>query len=1356
MKRFLILLIAVLSFSAFDLQAQVVNLKGKIILKDRNGVVDARGGEGAYVFIFNTAEDAKDFISEYKNSPTGVIRAQHVAADHNGEFSCSVLSGGHIVIYNPSTKKDPINHTVKSSDEGRKLEFTFADDGITLQGVDVNAKKILTSGPKARKARGFGKYLTWTCDNMLVANQANHDSRLVVQPYAIDCQTEDTIQLMPAFVIEGTEYHNIQRRRMDYDYSKNDSVANYFIDTLTVSKDELSFTKTLVFEKPDPNRSYYCTAKMWLEDYSHVYWETEGEFGSCFVSNPFKFMNFKLSGGEMPLDPDEFFEVPTSELRENNKSLQIQFPINRSEMADTEANQQQMEALLRDLHSYGNRLAQVRVIGYASPDGNYERNQKLAADRAQSVMQVIRRSVDSRKVQLPPGQAVVCTWDDEADSLVARGFVTDAEELRGYAKEGGSVMAKVKNMIIFDTVIDQILQNQRKMYCSYMYSLNSQLTAEDAVRYYRTNPAYGEGGQYRFSHGDWFNIIANTTDSLEQKKIIDRVYREITKTETGYEYNAFAAYVANRKALDVIRAGGADTTILKPFIDYAAGANVTKPISYFNKSTYVINRPAILANQAVMFMRLGDSPMAEFLVSKLTGDMPIKKEVGSYIDMMNWVLRMDDPALTDEEREKGREGFAFVCEQDSVNNAILKAELYDDLGYDRKYVTDLVKNNLKDDDARKWYLLGMLKSKDAIVDDGEDVNEQPEFVGYMEKAIAMNPAYARYYASEANIPKAVFERYPIKSAPKAFQQNVSDQPISIGNGLERYKLEHRWRPQDAPFRNKFFDHMWLEGGFGMEFSHQKSVDPELNNPLRAIGNFYFGIGKQLHPFHSIRLMAQAGYSKRKNNLMNYFVYGGRLDYMFSLSQYIYGYNPDRVFDVSAVFGAGMTISKVEDSDFFSSPVLYAGLNFKIKTGPYGYLSFEPNIALHRDVYDLAQGWSKVDVTQGMTITYQAYLNSNNTFDRPEVKNQKWRAPWFIEAGNGIDILRAHQPDSNTPRPGHDITFSIGKWLSPMLGIRAGFTAISSTFATDDTYNYHRMTAGLRADAMFNPFGASKNFSWDNPVGFYLFGGGYVGRMGRVRTDFEKERATVGAASMGAHLWVKLENDLQFFVEPRYSYIRGRETNVYAPMEFSVNFGLSMYLRSQHFRAQDTKEVNALLDQDEKGWRAGVAGGISLLTFSNFSYAKKPATYIQGVAYGEYHFDDFNAFRLSYEHMYHRTWMEYKADGNQYTMSADPSFLMLDYMVNLTNLFGGHRTDRRFQLGLFGGPGLGLNPGFKNPSFALNGGAKLSAKMSDHLRIVFLPTVYFGYKMKYIYGLPTVTPKSFRYFETVNVGVEYKF
>ena len=800
MKRFLIILIAVMSFSALDLQAQIVKLKGKIVLKDKNGVVDVRGGEGAYVFMFNTAEDAKDFIAQHKNSPTGVIRAQHVAADHNGEFSCSLVEGGHLVIYNPSTKKDPINHTVKASDEGRRLDFSFADDGITLQGVDVNAKKILVSGPKARKARGFGKYLTWTCDNVLVANQANHDSRLVIQPYAIDCQTEDTIKLMPAFVVEGNEYHNMQNRRMGYDFYANDSVASYFIDSLTISKEPFAFTKTLVFEKPDPNRSYYCSARMWLEDYSHVYWETEGEFGSCFVSNPFKFMNFKLSGGEMPLDPNEFFEVPTSELRENNKSLQLQFPINKAEIADTESNNRQMNSLLNDLQSFGDRLAQVRVIGYASPDGVYERNLKLAGERAQAVMQVIRRGVDARKVQLPPVKSVVCTWDDVADSLVARGFNSDAEELREIIKGGGNIMSKVKEMIIYETVIDQILQNQRKMYCSYMYSLKSQLTPEDAIRYYRSNPEFGEGGSYKFSHGDWFNILTQTTDSLEQQKIIDRIYKEITTSETGYEYNAFAAYVANRKALDVIRSGVAEPKILRPFLDYSVGANVVKPISFFNKSTYVVNRPAILANQAIMYMRLGDSPMAEFLVSKLTGDLPIKKEIGSYVDMMNWVLRMDDPALTDEEREKGKEGFNYVCSQDPANNAILKAELYDDLGYERSYVTDLVKNNLSDDDARKWYLLGVLKSKDALVDSSDDNSDQPEFVGYIEKSISMNPTFARYYSSEANISKDVFERYPIASAPKVFKQNVGANPISIGNGLERFKLENRWRPTDAPFK----------------------------------------------------------------------------------------------------------------------------------------------------------------------------------------------------------------------------------------------------------------------------------------------------------------------------------------------------------------------------------------------------------------------------------------------------------------------------------------------------------------------------------------------------------------------------
>jgi len=1344
-----------LSFSSIELSAQIVKVKGKIVLKDKNGVIDPRGGEGVYVFMFNTAEDAKDFTSQNKNSPTGVIRAQHVTADMTGEFSCSLLAGGHIVIYNPSTKKDPINRKISPSDEGRIIELVFADDGITLDNVDVNAKKVQVSGPKARKARAFGKTITWTCDNMLIANQANHDSRLVIQPYAIDCLTEDTIKLMHPFVIEGNEYHNIQNRRMGYDYFVNDSVSPFYIDTIMVSKKPLEFRTTLVFEKPDPNRSYYCTAKMWLEDYTHVYWDTEGEFGSCFVSTPFKFINFNLSGGDMSLDPNEFYESPTSELRENNKSLQIQFPVGSYAIADTQENNRQMNALINDLQSYGDRLAQVKVIGYASPDGVYDKNLKLAADRANSVMQVIRNGVNTRKVQLPPVQSVVCSWNDVVDSLVARGYNTEADQLRDYVANGKNVNQRIREMFIYDTVITEILSNQRKMYCSYMYAVKSQLKPEEALNCYRQNKTFDVVNKIHFSHGDWFNILSMSKDSVEQCQIVDDCYKEITTTESGYQYNAFAAYVANRKALNVIRAGGADTTILKPFLDYAAGANVVKPISFYNTSTYVANRSTILANQAIMYMRLGDPMMAEFLVSKLPEGEPIKKEIASYVDMTNWILRMDDPALTDRERNLGRAGFDYICENDSINNAILKAELWDDLGYDRGYVTELVQNSLSDEDARKWYLLGVLKSNDAIIKDfsNEDdtTMDKPEFVSNMEKAISMNPTYARYYASEANIAKDVFMRYPIKAtaipAKEASATDNSVQKASAGTGLEQYQLESRWRESDEPFRHRWYDHMWVEGGLGLEKIHQEAKDE-----LYPLITFNAALGKQLHPFHSLRLVLQGDYTKRKSDYRNYIQINGRLDYLFSLSQYLWGYSADRAFDLSTVLGVGAGVGKMRNKEWIKTPILYAGLNMKFRTGPYGYIGLEPYISVKRDGVDYSDTWRKIDVSYGFMVTYIAYLNSNNTFNQPEVKGQNWRAPWFIEAGNGMTFVPVKSGKGN--KPGHDITFTVGKWFSPMIGLRAGITTGDDIFKTVKETHYHRMFAAVRADAMLNPLGMKKDFSWDKPAGFYLFGGGFVGYMGRLLANDKRTTSKFAAVSVGSHVWAKLSSDLQIFAEPRFSYMRTLYKSVENPYELSLNVGLSMYIRSRYFRNQDKSEINPLLDQDEKGWRAGLAGGISLLHFSRSCYDNHSGKYFNGLAYGEYHFDDYNALRLSYERFFHKQYFYDTKAKSEYSKTADETLMALDYEVNLSNLLSMHRTDRLFQLSLYAGGGMGFHPGMRKLFPLLNGGAKLSAKVHENIRLVLNPAVYGCYKMQY--PLQVLSAGPWYYFETINLGVEYKF
>ncbi|UKK53555.1 hypothetical protein [Prevotella sp. E2-28] len=61
--------------------------------------------------------------------------------------------------------------------------------------------------------------------NQLPAEIRESKSRIILLPYAIDCQTDDTIAYLRPAVYEGAEYHELQDKRKDFDYSNKDTLG---------------------------------------------------------------------------------------------------------------------------------------------------------------------------------------------------------------------------------------------------------------------------------------------------------------------------------------------------------------------------------------------------------------------------------------------------------------------------------------------------------------------------------------------------------------------------------------------------------------------------------------------------------------------------------------------------------------------------------------------------------------------------------------------------------------------------------------------------------------------------------------------------------------------------------------------------------------------------------------------------------------------------------------------------------------------------------------------------------------------------------------------------------------------------
>ena len=138
---------------------------------------------------------------------------------------------------------------------------------------------------------------------------------------------------------------------------------------------------------------------------------------------------------------------------------------------------------------------------------------------------------------------------------------------------------------------------------------------------------------------------------------------------------------------------------------------------------------------------------------------------------------------------------------------------------------------------------------------------------------------------------------------RAYDDSVSYEqpPIKNFNALQ-YSLDthHRYKGDTMATRSTFLD---FGAGIVM-LKHQNTGHAE------PITNLHLNIGRQFSPLHSARIGLSGGIGYLPSGvdgdgpetLMS--MIGGEADYLFSLSNYLLGYRPERPLDVSTVLGVG--------------------------------------------------------------------------------------------------------------------------------------------------------------------------------------------------------------------------------------------------------------------------------------------------------------------------------------------------------------------------------------------------------------------------------------------------------------------
>lgn len=704
------------------------------------------------------------------------------------------------------------------------------------------------------------------------------------------------------------------------------------------------------------------------------------------------------------------------------------------------------------------------------------------------------------------------------------------------------------------------------------------------------------------------------------------------------------------------------------------------------------------------------------------------------------------------------------------------------------------------------------------------------------------------YPSVAEDTTQVFDHYDslfLGQTRKLQGTNKAVENDSVLN-LYQYILEKRYRGYGDKFSRRWLDHLYLQAGAGIE----SMIAPNERDRFDPLAMVHVAIGKDFTRLHSVRVKLNAGVGYQSRTDHQFLRIGGDIDYLYNLSSYMSGYRPDAMVSASIFLGGGFTYNKLQGGLGYESRSATAinghiGAQLRFFAGPQAYLNIEPYIGVGSDGMDLSdnRNWRRYDVLYGVNMNFVYYLRNNLSpeararywdeatrkkwgFKEEEDLSNSWRAPFFIDAGIGGSLWSGGGDISLGKTLGHTKTVGFGKWLSPAIGVRISGTISQNPWhrrgipgdAEIGQPNYVRtmyaQATMAQAEAVINPLGFTRNYNWDAKWGVNILLGGGLGwtvKYDETLVDnhltFEDgaypQTLSLRSENLTAALrfWVRLGNDLQAFIEPRYTHLMYNlpYTNIdrhqrYGEDLFQLTLGFATQWRKRVLR-EDRHVVDSLHPAlSEHRFFAGLGIGVGTYHTTGCNEGGVAPVNLNGLAYVGYRFNRMHAVRLHAEfirlsHAQFNNFVNYNLDypeygylpleeWGQYTGNFNILTPSLNYYLNLTELFTGtgNPNRRRWNLNVFAGPSLGiyLGNGLSRASieyvqknhayvvdkedkttigFGANFGANLSYAFTRNLYLFIEPKVYLFGKL----GIPSDDIYRGRIYPmTLNAGVQYCF
>lgn len=158
---------------------------------------------------------------------------------------------------------------------------------------------------------------------------------------------------------------------------------------------------------------------------------------------------------------EEVEEVEATEIVWEEKDIHLTFKVNKADVEKTQANYDEVKKISDDLDA-GREISVIRTVGYASPEGNEEKNAKLAEARAEATSTFIKENLGEQAEGIDfESEGMGSDWEGFYTAL-ENSTIANKAEIAETIKNSENPTATLNKMRAQYPELNELLNNLRR------------------------------------------------------------------------------------------------------------------------------------------------------------------------------------------------------------------------------------------------------------------------------------------------------------------------------------------------------------------------------------------------------------------------------------------------------------------------------------------------------------------------------------------------------------------------------------------------------------------------------------------------------------------------------------------------------------------------------------------------------------------------------------------------------------------------------------------------------------------------------------------------------------------------------